>query len=274
MRSNYIGKSFNAKMWPIDGVDAYSELAICADVIVNGANASTFTLDAPQLSSEQPCKGVILSGNSHCVDAVRCVQPGENLSSTVVAGVILASAEGVIMQANVASGCQEHYPAQRCVAVVSGNRSHVSLDMNEGWLAGDFSGWDLLGKPRRLAALKTTDASAVGQDGEMQRHGVYGPFWGETTPVLWRDRLTRMETRYPQPCAPGNFSGQGGYAHLRVRDIEAGKVTIDPIPESEGVSYGSGFVSSSAEFYAFGSNWCMHNCGTRIHSGSTIYSLT
>jgi hypothetical protein len=157
-------------MWPISGVDAYSALAICADVIVNGANASTFTLDAPQLSSEQPCKGVILSGNSHCVDAVRCVQPGENLSSTVVAGVILASAEGVIMQANVASGCQEHYPTQRCVAVVGGNRSGVSLDMNEGWLAGDFSGWDLLGTPRRLAALKTTDASAEGQDGEMKRH--------------------------------------------------------------------------------------------------------
>jgi hypothetical protein len=57
-----------------------------------------------------------------------------------------------------------------------------------------------------------------------------------------------METGCPQPCAPSNSSGQGGYAHLRVRDIEAGKVTIDPIPESEGVSYGYGFVPSSAEF--------------------------
>ena len=93
------------------------------------------------------------------------------------------------------------------------------------------------------------------------RHGVWAPFWGETTPVLWKDRLTRMETRYPQPCAPGNFSGQGGYAHLRVRDIEARKITIDPIPQSDGVSYGSGFVLNSTEFYAFGSNWCMHNCG-------------
>jgi hypothetical protein len=121
--------------------------------------------------------------------------------------------------------------------------------MNEGWLAGDFSGWDLLGKPSRLAALKTTDAPAVGQDGEMQRHGVWGEtFYGETTLVLWRDRLTGMETGCPQPCAPGNSSGQGGYAHLRVRDIEAGKVTIDPIPESEGVSHGYGFVPSSAEF--------------------------
>ena len=109
MRSNYVGKSFTAKMWPIDA-DAYSELAICADIIINGANTSTFTLGAPQLSSEQPCKSVILSGNSHCVDAVRCVQPNENLSATVVAGVILVSAEGVVMQANVSSGCQEHYP--------------------------------------------------------------------------------------------------------------------------------------------------------------------
>ena len=135
-------------MWPIAGVDAYSELAICADIVVNGANTSTFTLDAPQLSSEQPCKGVILSGNSHCVDAVRCVQPGQNLSATVVAAVILASAEGVVMQANVATGCQEHYPTQRCAAAVGGNRSEVSLAMNEGWSEGEFSGWGLLGKPR------------------------------------------------------------------------------------------------------------------------------
>ena len=149
LRSNYIHNQFTAKMWPIAEVKAYSELAICADVVVNGAIASTFTLDAPQLSSEQPSTGVIMSGNSHCVDAVRCVKPGQNLSETVVAGVILASAKGVVMHANVATGCQEHYPTQRCAAVVGGNRSEVSLAMNEGWSAGEFRGWDLLGKPRK-----------------------------------------------------------------------------------------------------------------------------
>lgn len=149
MRGNYIRNQFSAQMWPIFGVNAYSEMAICADIVLNGANTSTFTLDTPQLSSEQPCRGVVLTSNSHCVDAVRCVQPGQNLSDTVVAGVILASAEGVIMQANVATGCQEHYPTQRCAAAVGVNRSDISLAMNEGWLAGEFSGLGLLGKPRR-----------------------------------------------------------------------------------------------------------------------------
>ena len=52
----------------------------------------------------------------------------------------------------------------------------------------------------------------------------------------------------PTAVCAWQLLGPRRLAHLRVRDIEAGKVTIDPIPESEGVSYGYGFVPSSAEF--------------------------
>jgi hypothetical protein len=152
-----------ASMWPISGalasdVKQYNELAICADIVINGANTSTFTLAAPELSDVQPCWGVVLSGNSHCVDAVRCVKQNRNLSATVVAGVLLASAEGVVMQANTAGGCQEHYPTQQCVAVVGGNRSGVSLDMNVGWTS-EFSGWELLGSHKQ-PTLKTDDGQS------------------------------------------------------------------------------------------------------------------
>ena len=176
LRSNYFEANLRgpintpvssaAAMWPISGamaaaagIQQYNELAICADVIVNGANASTFTLDAPELSDVMPCQGVLLSGNSHCVDAVRCVKPDQNLSHTVVAGVLLASAEGVVMQANSAGGCREHYPTQRCVAVVGGNRSGVSLDMNIGWTS-DFSSWDLLGS-NRTTGNDTSQTSVI-----------------------------------------------------------------------------------------------------------------
>jgi hypothetical protein len=113
-----------------------------------------------------------------------------------------------------------------------------------------------------MEATVTSSKAAAAAPVEIERHGAFAPFWGETSPVLWNtSRLLRMATRYPQPCAPGQFSGQGGYAHLSVHAVASGDTVVDPIPLSEGTTYGSGYTAAGLGFHAFGSNWCMHNCG-------------
>lgn len=113
---------------------------------------------------------------------------------------------------------------------------------------------------RPAQSLKIDDEQAVPIG--ITRDGAWAPFWGETSPVVWNtSRLLRMATRYPQPCAPGDFASQGGYVHLSVHDVASGKVIVDPIPMSEGTSYGSGYTAPGLGFHAFGSTWCMHNCG-------------
>ena len=167
---------------------------------------------------------------------------------------------------------QAHSP-RRCAAIVTNVSSEARMEavvrqvvhgFGCGWvvaLPGLHGSYTARSVPPWWRQEVAAVAAAKLDDEQLQRHGAWAVFWGETTPLLWREKLTRMETRYPQPCAPGNHSGEGGYAHLRVRDVVSQRVLVDPIPQSEGTTYGSGFVSSSGYFHAFGSNWCMHNCG-------------
>eukprot|EP01047_Picozoa_sp_COSAG01_P041290 COSAG01_NODE_3533_length_5962_cov_41.705611_6_plen_781_part_00 len=170
IRSNYFEANLNneimhyeARTWSLIDHDGHqSRVAICADIVVN--SSPNFSLASPTLvtntrydtdNNSSLSRGILISGNSHTVDAVRCVPPNGTQSDTVFAGAILGSASGVVIQANVAGGCREHFKEQRCVVAVVDNTSQVEFSMNSGWLA-DYADWTFLGG-KRTFLLKTDD---------------------------------------------------------------------------------------------------------------------